>query len=421
MIVQNFFKKIKKIFAIPSLRDRIFYTLGMFLVIRTGIHIALPGVDVYKLHRLAQGGLADFINLVSGGAFSKASIFTLGIVPYINASIIIYVLTLAIPKLEEMQREGGSEKEKLTQWTRYLSIVISIAHGIGTSFYLQSQGLVEEPGLGFIINTTLLLTASVAFLTWIGDQITSNGIGNGISLIIFLGIVANIPAAVVRMFQGNITNNIIWIKAGGIGIFILSLISAVVAFQLALRKIPVFYASGRGNASASRSYLPVRINNAGVMPIIFAGVVGSFPAMLVNWIPEGWSIKPSLMMMFSYTHPVYLTLYFCLVLLFTFFYTAIIFDPEKIADNLKKSGGSIPGVRPGHETMIYLEKIITRITFGGATFLATIAVLPFVLSAILGTSFGFGGSGILIAVGVAIETVQQINGALAMEEYQSFI
>lgn len=420
-MISKFFLKLKRIFLLPALRDRILYTFLMFLVIRIGVHIPIPGVDVFKLKALAQGGVADFINLVSGGAFSRASIFTLSIIPYINASIIIYISTLIFPKLEEMQREGGSEKEKLTQWTRYLAIGISIVHSIAAVTFLQSRGLVENPGMTFYISSILILTASVTFLTWVGDQITSKGIGNGISLIIFLGIVSRVPAYAIRLFREGTESNISLLKVLGICFFVVLLTLAIVAFQTAIRKIPVFYASGRGASIATKSYLPMRINNAGVMPIIFAGMITSVPSMVINLLSDEWSIKIMFVRWFSIDHPIYMIFYFATVLFFTFYYTSIVFDPEKIADNLKRSGANIPGVRPGNETIEYLDRIITRITLGGAIFLATIAVLPFVMNIFLGASFGIGGTGILIAVGVAIETIQQIEGALAMEEYGDFI
>lgn len=420
-MLSRFFSKIKRIWSIPTLRDRIFYTLAMFLIIRAGTHIPLPGVDLFKLKSMTRGGIVDFINLVSGGAFSRASIFTLSIMPYINASIIFYVLTLAYPKLEEMQRAGGKEKAKITQWTRYLTIAISVVHSIFTVIFLQSRGLIEIPGMLFMVNTIFLLTSSVTFLTWIGDRITANGIGNGISSIIFLGIVSRIPSSVIRLVRSSSAFNIMVVELIGVSLITFILILAIISFQTAIRSLPVVYASGRGRSVATKSTLPMRINNAGVMPIIFANVVASFPSILVGFLPDSISWKSTVASYLVPSHYFYQILYFFMVLFFTFFYTSVIFNPEKISENLKRSGASIPGVRPGQETSNHLERIITRITFAGALFLAMIAVLPYILSLMFGQSFSIGGTGIIIAVGVAIETIQQIEGALSMENYQNFI
>lgn len=420
-MISNFFKKVSRIWSISTLRDRVFYTLLMFLVVRIGTHIPLPGVDLIQLKNIARGGVVDFINLVSGGAFLRASIFALSIVPYINASIIVYVLSLIYPKLDEMRKDGGKRAEQVTQWTRYLAIAISIVHSIGAVALLTSNNLVQNPGFLFTLNTVIILTTGVVFLTWIGDQITTNGIGNGISLVIFLGIVARIPSSVIQIFRSAPSINILVLEVIGISVLGLLLIYAIVAFQLAVCKVSVFYTSGRGNSIATKSFLPIRINNAGVMPIIFASIIVSIPSMVINVLPDSLGFKINLQQYLSTDSIFYIFLYFITVLFFTFFYTAVVFDPEKISDNLKKSGASIPGVRPGKETESYLEGVITKITLGGALFLAVISVLPFILSKILGSAFSMGGTGIIIAVGVAIETIQQIEGALSMEDYGKFI
>jgi preprotein translocase subunit SecY len=420
-MLSNFFKKINRAFSIPTLRSRLFFTFLMFIVVRIGVHIPLPGVDLYKLKAISQNSFIDFVNLISGGAVSNASIFSLTIVPYINASIMIYVLTLMYPKLDEMNKEGGKEKAKLTQWTRYITLLISIIYSISGAFLLQSRNLVENPGVMFFITTIFILTASVTFLTWIGDQISANGIGNGISLIIFLGIVSRLPSTIIQIFRRSSVFNLLIIELIGVSVVTMLLIMLIVAFQMAVRKIPVFYASGKGQSVANRSELPIKINNTGVMPIIFASVIASVPNLVISFLPESWDIKIYLSTMFSSSNFIYHIFYFFLVLFFTFFYTSVIFDPEKIAENLRKSGASISGVRPGLETIRYLERIIVRITFGGAIFLAIIAVLPYLLSNLLGSSFNIGGTGIIISVGVAIETIQQIEGALAVEEYERVI
>ena len=295
-IINSLFIKLRKIFALETLRQKIFYTLLMSLVVRLGVHIPIPGVNLYKLKALsAKGGLIDFINMLSGGAFSQASIFTLSIIPYINASIIMYILTLIIPRLEEMQKEGGSEREKISQWTRYLSIGISVLHSIFTITYLQAKGLVAYPGIIFSLNTIIILTASVMFLTWVGDQITANGIGNGISIIIFLGIVARIPSYILQLFQSGANNKLFYVIMAALAAFGFALTAIIVIFQLAQRKIPVYYASGRGSSIATKSYLPMKINNAGVMPIIFSSIIISAPTSLIGFLPEGTPFKQFLL------------------------------------------------------------------------------------------------------------------------------
>ncbi len=423
-MLETFSDKMKRINKLPELRTKIFYTLMMFLVARIGTHIPSPGVDIERLTSMVDtSDILGFINMFSGGAFTKISIFALGVMPYINASIVFQLLTVILPKLEEIQKEGDSGRQKISQWTRYLTIFIGAIQGFGVTMWLQSMGLVRNPGFLFVFTTVTILTAGTVFLMWLGEQITVNGIGNGISLIIFLNIIARMPAGIIQTIQ-KISEDKFFLFKGIFLIIVAALIIAgIVLFQLAQRKIPIQYA-GKGfsgqNSIASRTYLPLKINTAGVIPIIFASVLLMMPSMLVKVLPAS-DMKIILERMFSTTHPVYLTLYAALVIFFTFFYTAIMFDPEKVAENLKKSGGTVPGIRPGLDTVVYLEKVVTRITLGGALYLAAIAIVPMVIFGIFNIPAFLSGTGLLIMVGVALDTVQQIDAHLVMKDYEGFM
>jgi len=423
-MLETFSDKIKRINKLPELRTKIFYTLMMFLVARIGTHIPSPGVDIERLSSMVDtNDILGFINMFSGGAFTKVSIFALGVMPYINASIVFQLLTVILPKLEEIQKEGDSGRQKISQWTRYLTIIIGAIQGFGVTMWLQSMGLVRNPGFLFVFTTVTILTAGTVFLMWLGEQITVNGIGNGISLIIFLNIIARMPAGIIQTIQKISEDKFFLFKGIFLVLIAIGIIAGIVLFQLAQRKIPIQYA-GKGfsgqNSIASRTYLPLKINTAGVIPIIFASVLLMLPSMLVKVLPAS-DMKIILERMFSTTHPVYLTLYAALVIFFTFFYTAIMFDPEKVAENLKKSGGTVPGIRPGLDTVEYLEKVVTRITLGGAIYLAAIAIIPMVIFGIFNIPAFLSGTGLLIMVGVALDTVQQIDAHLVMKDYEGFM
>lgn len=430
--------KLKSINKLPDLKKKLIYTLLMFLVARIGTHIPVPGVNIEALTRAVDNNdLLQMINMFSGGAFSKVSIFALGVMPYINASIVMQLLGVIVPQIEEMQKEGDQGRQKIIQYTRYLTIVIGMVQAFGVCVWLNSQNLLDRNTLLtdhfslFVFITVIILTAGTVFLMWLGEQITVNGIGNGISLIIFIGIVDRLPSAVVKMFSVMNADRFMIVKLIGIAALIVFVIGAVVVFQLGQRKIPIQYAGkgfGGKNSIASKTYLPLKINTAGVIPLIFASVILMLPPMVSGVIPATWeigsfSVRTFFATIFSMTHPVYLTLYAAAVIFFAFFYTAIMFDPEKIADNLKKSGGTVPGIRPGKETVEYLENVVVRVTAGGAVFLALIAILPMALMGIFNMQSlgGIGGTGLLIVVGVALDLVQQINVHLAMREYEGFI
>ena len=334
------------------------------------------------------------------------------------------LLGVLVPKLEELQKEGESGRQKITQWTRYLTIVIAIIQGLATVTWLQQVGLVTTPGFLFTINTITVLTAGSVFLMWVGEQITIKGIGNGVSLLIFLNIVSRMPGAISDTLQKMSGNKFLIpvLLIGGIISFVAVLLITIV--QLGVRQIPIQYV-GKGfsgkNIIAKNTYLPVKVNVAGIMPVIFASVLMAIPSLVLKILPSTMSGYVLLNKMFEQTHPVYLILEAILIMFFSFFYTAMMFDPEKVAENLKQSGGTIPGIRPGIETVEYLEKVVTRITWVGATFLTFVAVGPVFIFSALNMPIFFQGTGIIIMVGVGIDTIQQINAQLVMKNYKGFI
>ncbi|HEY4533126.1 MAG TPA: preprotein translocase subunit SecY [Fusobacterium sp.] len=424
-LLEKFNSKLSSIMKVPELRDRILFTLLMFLVARIGTFIPAPGVDTDRLAAMtAQNDILGYINMFSGGAFTRVSIFALGIIPYINASIVVSLLAAIIPQIEEIQKEGEAGRNKITQWTRYLTIGIALVQGFGVCTWLQSVGLVFEPGILFFLTTIATLTAGTVFLMWVGEQISVKGIGNGVSLLIFLNVISRGPANIVQTIQTMSGSKflipvLIAVAAAGI-----LTIMGIVVFQLGQRKIPIHYVGKGFNSQGGmgqNSYIPLKLNSSGVMPVIFASVLMMIPTVMINAIPSKYTIKTTLSIMFSQQHPVYMIVYALVIVFFSFFYTAIVFDPEKVADNLKRGGGTIPGIRPGIETVEYLEGVVTRITWGGALFLAAISILPFAIFSALGLPVFFGGTGIIIVVGVAIDTVQQIDAHLVMRDYKGFI
>lgn len=424
-LIEKFNSKLSSIMKIPELRERIFFTLMMFLVARVGTLIPAPGVDIDRLTAMtSQNDILGFINMFSGGAFMRVSIFALGITPYINSSIIISLFTSIIPQLEEIQKEGESGRNKITQWTRYLTIVIAIGQAMGMCLWLQSVGLVYNPGLNFFITTITTLTAGTVFLMWVGEQISIKGIGNGVSLIIFLNVISRAPSSIVQTIQTMQGNKFLIPLLAVVAFFGTLTIAAVVMFQLGQRKIPIHYV-GKGfntrGGMGQNSYIPLRLNTAGVMPVIFASVFMMLPSVIVNAIPSEYAIKTTLAIIFNQGHPVYMALYAIIIIFFSFFYTSLMFDPEKVAENLKQGGGTIPGIRPGTETVEYLEGVVTRITWGGGIFLALISILPHMIFTAMNLPVYFGGTGIIIVVGVALDTVQQIDAHLVMRDYKGFI
>jgi preprotein translocase subunit SecY len=417
------------IFRIAELRKRLLFTLGVLAIYRLGIFVTTPGVDRLAMRRVVQssGGLLGLFNLFSGGALEQLSVFALGIMPYISASIILQLLTVVVPKLEQLQKEGEMGRRKITQYTRYGTVALSAFQGWGIAGYLESLrdpsgiAVVAEPGYSFKLLTIVSLCAGTAFIMWMGEQITERGVGNGISLIIFAGIVARIPDAIYQTYATY--------RAPGAGLdelrvllitlVMVAVVAVIVFFERGQRRIPVQYAKrvvGRKLYGGQSTHLPLKVNTAGVIPPIFASSVLLFPATLSSWFPFLQRVSDAL----QSGGWVYNTLYILLIVFFAYFYTAVTFNPIDVADNLKKYGGYIPGIRPGQKTADYIDFVLSRITFGGAMYLAAICVLPTFIANEFGVNFYFGGTSLLIVVGVALDTVQQIEGHLITRHYEGF-
>jgi len=416
---------LRNLFKIPDLKKRLLFTSAMLVVVRLGSHLPLPGIDKEAMANLfSQGGILGFFDLFAGGALSRFSVFALGIMPYINASIIMSLLQSVVPIFEQWSKEGDEGRNKITKITRYATVFLAIVQAFGISVWLQNMGVLMISGLGFRFLLLITLTAGTCFLMWLGEEITDFGIGNGISIIIFAGIIAQIPSQIVQTTK--------LLQVGEIGILpfvsllIISIvvIGGVIAIQKGQRRIPVQYAKrviGRRMYGGQGTHIPLRVNQAGVIPIIFASAILLFPATIAQFF-QNLAFMRSMSEALSPGRPLYLILYAFLIVVFTFFYTAITFNPANMADNMKKYGGFIPGIRPGKNTTIYIDHIMTRITLSGALFLAIIAILPNILIKVTGiTTFSFGGTSLLIMVGVALETVQQIESHLLMRHYEGFI
>ncbi|HZK37835.1 MAG TPA: preprotein translocase subunit SecY [Clostridia bacterium] len=419
---------LKNAWKIPDLRKRIIFTFIMLAVFRLGAVIPVPGINIAQVKSIVEGaGLLSFFDLISGGAFGDMTIFALGVSPYITASIIIQLLTMAIPSLEELAKEGEEGSKKINQYTRYATIVLSLIQAVGISVGLFRSALINKDVFS-IITVVLTLTAGTSFLMWLGEEITEKGVGNGISLLIFAGIVSKLP--------DGIKNTIALAKQGELNILsiamfvvmVLLIIIGVIAIQEGTRKIPVQYAKrvvGRKMYGGQSSHIPLKVNQAGVIPVIFAmsmlqfphtisyfiGKEGKFAHFLNTWLSP--SVVPGVF--------VYNLLSALLIIFFTYFYTAATFNPVEIAINMRKNGGFIPGIRPGKPTSEYLNKILTRITLAGALFLAIITIVPTIVMSATKIPISFGGTAVLIVVGVALETMKQIEAQLLMRHYQGFL
>ncbi len=427
----------RNILKIHELRQRILYTLALLVLVRLGAHITLPGVDATLVSESIQNQTTDNLfglyDLFVGGAFSNAAIFALGIMPYISASIIIQLLGAVIPYFQKLQQEGEEGRKKITQLTRYGTVLISSMQAWGVTVRLlnmQVQGLPIVPapvqGIGWIITTVIILTAGTVFMMWMGEQITERGIGNGISLIIFIGIIARFPFAIldeirlINVGQRSIVMELI------ILVLMFFIIASVVLVTQGTRRIPVQYAKrvvGRKVYGGVTQYIPLRVNTAGVMPIIFAQSIMFIPSTVFSFFPDNDFLQ-GLSGWFVYTSPVYSAIYALMIVFFTYFYTAIAFNPKDVADNMKKQGGFIPGIRPGKQTSEFIDNILTKITLPGSIFLAIVAILPaFVAGIGVSGQFSqfFGGTSLLIIVGVALDTLQQIESHLLMRHYDGFM
>ncbi|WP_156286487.1 preprotein translocase subunit SecY [Oceanivirga salmonicida] len=419
--------RFNSILNVRELRRRVTFTLLMFLVARIGIQIPVPGINVGLFSQFINNPLAQFLDLFSGGAIQQASIFSLGITPYINASIVFQLLGVLYPKIEEMQKEGGKQREQITQWTRYLAIAIAIAQSFFAAVLLQSQNIVVEPGITFLITSTALMTGGAAFLMWLAERISIKGIGNGTSMLIFLNIVSNLPRVAYRMgtsLFGNTRGNLL--LSASVLLFI-AIIVIMVIIQLGERRIPIQYVGkssrgfGQGPSSVGKkTFLPIKINTAGVMPIIFASMLMAIPAVIVSFIknPEKQAFWGRIL---GQTGWLYLSIMVVLIIAFSFFYTAIVFDPDKIADSLKQTGGTLPLKRAGRETADYLESIVTTITYGTAVFLAILGILPNIwFGYVVNLPVMLGGTSLIILVGVAVDLIKQIDSHLAVKKYKGF-
>lgn len=435
--MSRFTDTFRNIFKIHELRQRILYTLALLFIVRLGSHLTIPGVDSAILSESMKNSqsntLFGLFDLFVGGAFSNAAIFALGIMPYISSSIIIQLMGAVVPYFQKLQQEGEEGRKKITQLTRYGTVIISAMQAWGVTVKLlntQYQGLPIVPesiqGFGWVVSTIIILTAGTMLMMWLGEQITDKGIGNGISLIIFIGIIARFPVAIMQEInllsngQRNIIVELVII------VFMFFIIAGVVLVTQGTRKIPVQYAKrvvGRKVYGGVTQYIPLRVNTAGVMPIIFAQSIMFIPGTVLSFFPNNDFLQ-SIANFIQYGTPVYAFGEALLIIFFTYFYTAIAFNPKDVADNMKKQGGFIPGIRPGKQTSDFIDNILTKITLPGSIFLAIIAILPTFVSAWgISMSFAqfFGGTSLLIIVGVALDTLQQIESHLLMRHYDGFM
>ncbi len=415
----------QNIFKIPELKNKVFFTFALLAVYRIGVHVPTPGIDSAALAQIFaahKDGMLGMFNMFSGGALERLSVFALGIMPYISASIILQLLTVVIPHLERLSKEGEQGRKKITQYTRYGTVVLSIIQGFGISVGLEQMGAVINPGWAFRIMTLTTLTAGTAFIMWLGEQITERGIGNGISLIIFAGIVARLPIAIINTFRLMSTGEISIFIVLILVIFMVAVIGFIIFVEQGQRRIPVQYAKrvvGRKMYGGQSTHLPLKINTSGVIPPIFASSLMMFPATAAGFIniPFIQNIAASM----TPGNLLYEIFYIGFIFFFCFFYTAVTFKPDEVAENMKKYGGYIPGIRPGKSTADYIDKVLTRITLGGAVYVSAVCVLPSVLITKFNVPFYFGGTALLIVVGVAIDTISQIESHMLNRNYEGFL
>ena len=448
---------LKNLFAVADLRNRVLFTLGMLAVYRIGNFIPTPGVNSEAMRILseqARNTLFGMYDMFTGGSLSRVTIFALGVMPYISSSIILQLLTVVWPYLERLSKEGELGRRKITQYTRYLTLVLAIVQSLGIAIYLERQTqiagglpLVYEPGWAFRLGCMLTLTTGTMFIMWLGEQITERGIGNGMSLIIFAGIVVNFPRAVIATFDQLRTGQIGLLTMAILVILMVGVVAAIIYVERGHRRITVQYAKrvvGRRQYGGSSTHIPLKVNTGGVIPVIFASSILTFPQTFAGiFAPESW--MAGAVRQISYGMPLYNLLYVLAIIFFAYFYTAIIFNPDDVSENMRKYGGFIPGIRPGKRTAEYIDAILARITLVGAVYLALVAILPeFLLTGFktgpipfigptleanlpsfvtngLGVTFFFGGTSLLIVVGVAMDTVNQVESQLIMRHYDGFM
>jgi len=415
---------------VPELRRRILFTLAILAVYRVGVFVTIPGVNRVEMQHVVQkGGSGSFLgmfDMFSGGALQQFSIFTLGIMPYVTASIVMQLLTVVVPKLDQLNKEGEQGRRKINQYTRYGTIVIAAVQAWFAASYVESLSrggaeVVADPGMTFHLITVLTMTTGTAVIMWMGELITDKGIGNGSSMIIFAGIVAAMPDAITQFLAGGGGTSVGGLTVVFMILLVIGTIGAICYFERAQRRIPVQYTKrqvGRKMYSGAQSYLPLKVNVSGVIPPIFASSILMFPSQIANMANSGWMQEFAAVL-----HPAdwrYNAIFTILVVFFAFFYTSVVFNPVDVADNLKKSGGFIPGIRPGKNTAGYIERVLSRITFAGALYLSVVCMIPALLQKYLNVPFQFGGTGLLIVVGVALDTVQQIESHLITRNYEGF-
>jgi preprotein translocase subunit SecY len=435
-------KSFQSIVKIPELRRKLLFTLAILAVYRIGGHVPTPGIDSQALGEYfasAQNTLFGLYDMFVGGAFQKATIFALGIMPYISASIIFQLLGSVIPYFQKLQKEGEEGRKKITQYTRYATVLLASMQSYGVSIFLENLPspsgvpVVPDPGWGFRLLTMITITSGTIFIMWLGEQITEHGIGNGISLIIFVGIISRLPTAILVEGKQLMAGNRQIIPEVLLFVVMVLVVAAIVFITQGQRKIPVQYAKrvvGRKVYGGQSTHIPLRVNTAGVIPIIFAQAIMFLPSTIATFFQESETIQ-NVAAVFSYQSPIYWLFYGLIIVFFTYFYTAVIFNPVDLADNMKKYGGFIPGIRPGKRTSDYIDNILTRITLPGAIFLAFIAVMPAMVIRFSDATFGmsvstefsqfFGGTGMLIVVGVALDTLQQVESHLLMRHYDGFL
>jgi len=417
-----------------ELRNRILFVLGAFVVFRIGTHIPVPGVDpaaVAAMFEQTRGSIVDIFNMFSGGALSRLSIFALGVMPYISASIIIQMMSSIIPKLEQLKKEGESGRRKITQYTRYGTVALATFQALGIAIAIEGQQaaggpVVLIPGIGFKITTVATLVTGTMFLVWLGEQISERGIGNGISLIIFGSIVAGLPSAVAGTLELARTGTFSPIGVLALFIGAIAITAAVVFVEKGQRRITVNYAKrqqGRRMLAGQTSHLPLKLNMAGVIPPIFASSIILFPASLGSWFgqAEGMGWLRDISTTLAPGQPIYALVYAAMIVFFCFFYTALVFNPNEIADNLKKSGAFVPGIRPGVQTAAYIDKVVSRLTLGGAVYLTVVCLIPEFLIVKWGVPFYFGGTSLLIIVVVMMDMMSQIQSYLMSRQYDSLM
>lgn len=470
-MIENFINSVRNIFAVPDLRRRVFFTLAMLAVYRFGSHVRTPGIDPEALAALWERGdlqrsLAGVMDLFSGGNFKVVSIFALGITPYITASIILQLMTVVSPRLKALQEEGDLGRRKITQYTRYLTVVLCSVQSFGIAYWLQNQvtntgSLVRSPGIGFIAMTMLTLATGTTFIMWLGEQITERGVGNGISLIIFAGIVLRLPSGVQIIYE-KLTSGGTGTALGVIALLIamVFVIAAIVFVERGFRKVPINHARrmvGRQSIPQQQTHMPLKVNMGGVIPVIFASSILAFPQTILGFVgadptQTGWRalLGRIAVDMGGQGHPIHYFIYSVAIIFFTFFYVSIIFNTDEVANNLRKNGAFIPGIRPGKRTADHLNEILTRLTTVGALYLTLVALLPqFLLQGFqfqylpligpsidsvlrsnpltswlttgVGVNFFFGGTSLLIVVGVAMDTMNQVESQLIMRHYDGFL